>query len=505
MEPKSGSQIVSLSQDNGKIEHMSKTPRAPFHLITPDKFQDECAVFGIYGHREASNFTYLGLYALQHRGQESSGIVSSDDRHFYTEKGIGLVSDIFTKTAIHRLRGNKAIGHNRYSTAGDGHLGNVQPLTVNFAFGNLAVAHNGNLTNAWMLRSELEAYGAIFQANSDTEVIIHLIAHSKGHTLLERLIETLSLVRGAYSLVLLTDHDLIAVRDPYGFRPLCLGKFRDSWMVASETCAFDLMGGEFVREVEPGELIVINDDGMTSHHPFLLPERPAKCVFEYVYFARPDSKIFGDHAVYPIRKALGRQLAKEAHVPADVVIPVPDSGVPAALGYAEGSGLPFEIGLTRNHYIGRTFIEPEQSIRHFGVKLKLNVVPEVLKGHRVVVVDDSIVRGTTSRKIIKMIRNAGVKEVHMRISSPPTIAPCFYGIDTPTQKELIGSSHSIEEIRKYITADSLQYLSLEGMLNAVPGRNDHYCHACFTERYPIPFTKAEEQQLGLFDANSTNR
>lgn len=265
------------------------------------------------------------------------------------------------------------------------------------------------------------------------------------------------------------------------------------------------MGGEFVREVEPGELIVINDDGMTSHHPFVLPEKPAKCVFEYVYFARPDSKIFGDHAVYPIRKALGRQLAKEAHVPADVVIPVPDSGVPAALGYAEGSGIPFEIGLTRNHYIGRTFIEPEQSIRHFGVKLKLNVVPEVLKGRRVVVVDDSIVRGTTSRKIIKMIRNAGVKEVHVRISSPPTIAPCFYGIDTPTQKELIGSSHSIEEIRKYITADSLQYLSLEGMLTAVPGRNDHYCHACFTEHYPIPFTKAEEQQLGLFDANSTNR
>ncbi len=483
------------------MNNSSKSARGPFHLIVPDKFHDECAVFGIYGHREAANFTYLGLYALQHRGQEGAGIVSSDGQNFYMEKGMGLVSDIFTKKEIRRLRGHKAIGHNRYSTAGESHLRNVQPLTVNFAFGNLAVAHNGNLTNASMLRSELEAYGAIFQSDSDTEVIIHLMAHSKGDTLLERLIEALSLVRGAYSLVLLTDHDLIAVRDPYGFRPLCLGKFKDSWVFASETCAFDLMGGEFVREVEPGELIVINDNGMTSHRPFILPERPAKCVFEYVYFARPDSKIFGDHTVYPIRKALGRQLAKEAHVPADVVIPVPDSGVPAALGYAEGSGIPFEIGLTRNHYIGRTFIEPEQSIRHFGVKLKLNVVPDVLKGRRVVVVDDSIVRGTTSRKIIKMIRNAGVKEVHMRISSPPTIAPCFYGIDTPTQKELIGSSHSIEEIRKYITADSLQYLSLEGMLTAAPGRNDHYCHACFTEQYPIPFTKAEELQLGLFDAN----
>ncbi len=474
-------------------------------LRAADKFHDECAVFGIYGHREASNFTYLGLYALQHRGQEGSGIVSSDDRDFYVEKGMGLVSEIFTKKEIRRLRGNKAIGHNRYSTTGNSHLRNVQPLTVNFAFGNLAVAHNGNLTNAWMLRSELEAHGAIFQSDSDTEVIIHLIAHSREETLLKRLIEALSLVRGAYSLTLLTDDDLIAVRDPHGFRPLCLGRFKDSWVVASETCAFDLMGAEFVREVEPGELIVVNEQGLTSHRPFSLPPTPSRCVFEYVYFARPDSKIFGDHVVYHVRKALGQQLAKEAHVSADVVIPVPDSGVPAALGYAEGSGIPFEIGLTRNHYIGRTFIEPEQAIRHFGVKLKLNVVPDVLKGRRVVVVDDSIVRGTTSRKIIKMIRNAGAREVHVRISSPPTIAPCFYGIDTPTQKELIGSSHSIEEIRKYITADSLRYLSLEGMLNAAPGRGDHYCHACFTEQYPIPFTKAEEQQLGLFDANSTNR
>lgn len=487
------------------VRHPSQKNDDPLHLITPDKFHDECGVFGIYGHREAANFTYLGLYALQHRGQESSGIVSSDGQNFYVEKGMGLVSDIFTKQTIRCLRGNKAIGHNRYSTAGDGHFRNVQPLTVNFAFGNLAVAHNGNLMNASILRSELEAYGSIFQSDSDTEVVIHLMAHSKGDTLLERLIEALLLIRGAYSLVLLSDHDLIAVRDPYGFRPLCLGKWKDAWVVASESCAFDLIGAEFIRAIEPGELIVVNDKGMTSHHPFPVPEKPARCVFEYVYFSRPDSKIFDDHVVYPIRKALGRQLAKEAHVPADLVIPVPDSGVPAALGYAEGSGIPFEIGLTRNHYVGRTFIEPEQSIRHFGVKLKLNTVPEVLKGRRVVVVDDSIVRGTTSRKIVKLIRNAGAREVHLRISSPPTVAPCFYGIDTPTQKELIGSSYSTEDVRRYVTADSLQYLSLDGMLNVVPGGNDHYCHACFTNHYPIPFTKAEERQLGLFDARSANR
>lgn len=465
----------------------------------PDKFHDECAVFGVYGHKEAANLTYLGLYALQHRGQESAGIVSSDGQNFHVEKGMGLVADIFSKKEIRRLKGSHAIGHNRYSTAGNSHLRNVQPLTVNFAFGNLALAHNGNLTNAQMLRSELEAYGAIFQSDSDTEVIVHLIAHSKGETFFNRLIEALALVRGAYSLVLLTDNKMIAARDPYGFRPLCLGRYKDAWIVASETCAFDLIGAEFIREVEPGEVIVFNDEGLTSHHPFIAPERPAKCVFEYVYFARPDSKIFGNYAVYPVRKALGRQLSKESVVQADAVIPVPDSGVPAALGFAEGSGIPFEIGLTRNHYVGRTFIEPEQSIRHFGVKLKLNAVPDVLEGKRVIVVDDSIVRGTTSRKIVKMLRHAGAKEVHMRISSPPTIAPCFYGIDTPTQKELIGSNHDVEEIRKYITADSLAYLSLEGMLNAVPGRNDHYCHACFTDQYPIHFTKAEELQLGLFD------
>ena len=474
-------------------------------LIMSDKFHDECAVFGICGHQEAANLTYLGLYALQHRGQESSGIVSSDGQNFHMEKGMGLVADIFTRKEIRHLRGNTAIGHNRYSTAGGSHLRNVQPLTVNYAFGNLALAHNGNFTNAAMLRSELEAYGAIFQSDSDSEVIVHLVAHSKGETFLARFIEALTLMRGAYSLVLLTDHDMIAARDPYGFRPLCLGRYKEAWVVASETCAFDLIGAEFVREVAPGEILVVRDKTLTSHHPFPVPDTLARCVFEYVYFARPDSKIFGNEAVYPVRKALGRQLAKEAGVEADIVIPVPDSGVPAALGYAEGTGIPFEIGLTRNHYIGRTFIEPEQTIRHFGVKLKLNAVTDVLEGKRVVVIDDSIVRGTTSRKIVKMIRNAGAKAVHLRISSPPTIAPCFYGIDTPTQKELIGSSHTVEAIRKYITADSLAYLSLDGMLNAVPGQNDHYCHACFTEHYPVPFTKAEEVQLGLFDGHTSNR
>ena len=467
-------------------------------IVSPDKFHDECAVFGVYGHEEAANLTYLGLYALQHRGQEASGIVAGDGEQFCIQKGMGLVADIFHKLVLEKLPGHMAIGHNRYSTTGGNDLKNVQPLTVNFALGNLALAHNGNLINAQMLRHELEAYGAIFQSTSDSEVIIHLIAHSRAGSFLSRVVDALNQVRGAFSVVLMTDNGLIAARDPYGLRPLCIGRLRSSWVVASETCAFDLLDAEYIREVEPGELIVITDQGLESHHPF--PKTaPAMCVFEYVYFARPDSRIFGSEAVYATRKALGRQLAQEAWVPADVVIPVPDSGVPAALGYAEGASVPFEAGLIRNHYVGRTFIEPEQSIRHFGVKVKLNAVPEVLDGKRVVVIDDSLVRGTTSRKIVKMIRQAGAKEVHMRISSPPIISPCFYGIDTPTKKELIASDHSIEEIRKYITADSLAYLSLDGMLKSAPRTPDQYCTACFTERYPIPFTRAEELQLGLFE------
>ncbi|MBS0168743.1 MAG: amidophosphoribosyltransferase [Nitrospira sp.] len=469
-------------------------------VISPDKFHDECAVFGIYGHKEAANLAYLGLYALQHRGQEASGIVSNDGEQFHIEKGQGLVADIFSQQALSRLPGTMAIGHNRYSTAGGAGLKNVQPLTVNFAFGNLAVAHNGNLINATMLRSELEAYGAIFQSTSDTEVIIHLIAHSRADTLLDRVIDSLTQVRGAFSVVIMTDQGIVAARDPHGFRPLCLGRFRDSWIVASESCAFDLLDAEYVREIEPGELVVLDHRGVTSYKPFA-QAKPAMCVFEYVYFARPDSRIFGGGAVYSIRKAFGRQLAQESGVSADIVIPVPDSGVPAALGYSEGSGLPFETGLIRNHYVGRTFIEPEQSIRHFGVKVKLNAVPEVLTGKRVVVVDDSLVRGTTSRKIVKMLRQAGAKEVHMRISSPPIVSPCFYGIDTPTKKELIASSHTRDEIRKYITADSLAYLSLDGMVNAASGIPENYCDACFTERYPISFTRAEELQLGLFETS----
>lgn len=467
-------------------------------LITPDKFHDECAVFGIYGHKEAANLAYLGLYALQHRGQEGSGIVSGNGEEFFSEKGLGLVADVYSKSVIKRLLGSMAIGHNRYSTAGGNHINNVQPLTVNFAFGNLALAHNGNLINASMLRNELEAYGAIFQSASDSEVIIHLMAHSRADTLLARVIDALNQVRGAFSVVLMTDDGVIAAKDPHGLRPLCLGRFRDSYIVASETCAFDLIGAEYIREIEPGELVVLNEKGVTSYFPFQ-KTKPAMCVFEYVYFARPDSKVFGGHTVYSTRKELGRQLAKESLVPADVVIPVPDSGVAAALGFAEGAGIPFEHGLIRNHYVGRTFIEPQQSIRHFGVKIKLNAVPEILEGKRVIVVDDSIVRGTTSRKIVKMIRQAGAKEVHMRISSPPIVSPCFYGVDTPTKNELIGSSHTVREIKKYITADSLAYLSLEGMLNAAPGEPGQYCNACFTEQYPIPFTKAEELQLGLFE------
>ncbi|MCA1958866.1 MAG: amidophosphoribosyltransferase [Nitrospira sp.] len=463
-----------------------------------DRFHDECAVFGVFGHEEAANLTYLGLYALQHRGQEASGIVSGDGEQFFVKKGLGLVADLYDKSVLEKLPGHMAIGHNRYSTAGGNDLKNVQPLIVNFALGNLALAHNGNLINAQVLRNELEAYGAIFQSTSDSEVIIHLIAHSKADSLLARVIDALSRVRGAFSVVLLTDRGLIAARDPYGLRPLCLGRLRSSWVVASETCAFDLLDAEYVREIEPGELIMIGDHGVDSYRPFPTVD-PAMCVFEYVYFARPDSRIFGGDAVYAVRKAMGRQLAQESWVPADIVIPVPDSGVPAALGYAEGGGLRFETGLIRNHYVGRTFIEPEQSIRHFGVKIKLNAVSEVLRGKRVVVVDDSLVRGTTSRKIVKMIRQAGAKEVHMRISSPPIVSPCFYGIDTPTKKELVASDHSREEIRKYITADSLAYLSIEGMLKAAPGSPRQYCTACFTERYPIPFTRAEEIQLGLFE------
>ncbi len=461
-----------------------------------DKFHEECGVFGIFGHADAANLTYLGLYALQHRGQESAGIVSSDGKRLYGEKAMGLVADIFSEERIKKLPGHMAIGHNRYSTTGDSIAINIQPIQVNFALGGLAVAHNGNLVNAGILKDELEAYGSIFQSTMDSEVIIHLIAQSRAATLHERIVDALRHVQGSYSLLIITEDELIAVRDPNGFRPLSLAELDGATVVASETCAFDLIEATYIRDVAPGEMVVINSKGIHSTFPFK-PAEPSHCIFEFIYFARPDSMVFGQN-VYSIRKEFGRQLARETGVPADVVIPVPDSGVPAALGYAEEAGIPFDTGLIRNHYIGRTFIEPRQSIRHFGVKIKLNPVRDALRGKRVVVVDDSIVRGTTSKKIIKMIRNAGAAEIHMRISSPPTSYPCFYGIDTPTRQELIASTHSIEEIRKYITADTLGYISLDGIQKVVPYRMN-YCAACFDGEYPVPFPGEKMLQLGLFD------
>ena len=468
-----------------------------------DRFHEECGVVGVFGHPEAANLAYLALYALQHRGQESAGIVSSRGDALISHRGLGLVADIFHPEMIRRLEGTSAIGHNRYATHGETVLKNAQPLVVEYAGGPLAVAHNGNLVNAVELRAELEERGSIFQSNSDTEVVIHLIAQSEKGSLLERVIDALKRVRGAYSIVFLARDQLIAVRDPYGFRPLVLGRIRDkgTYVVVSETCALDLINAEYVREVEPGEVIVIDKSGLRSMQPLEVVE-PRRCVFEYVYFARPDSQVFG-RTVYNVRRELGRQLARESLVDADVVTPVPDSGVPAALGYAEQSGVPYELGLIRNHYVGRTFIEPTDSIRHFGVRVKLNAVSEVLRGKRVVVVDDSLVRGTTSQKIVTMMRNAGAAEVHMRICSPPTIRPCYYGVDTPTTKELVGASKSVEEIRQSIGADTLAYLSDEG-LYAFEDRvekKSSYCDACFTNRYPVSVDEeAETRQLGLFDA-----
>ncbi len=461
--------------------------------------EEECGVFGIYGHPEAANLTYLGLYALQHRGQESCGIVSSDGEGLHAHKRMGLVADVFgNQKVFEKLPGKAAIGHVRYSTAGASVEKNVQPIMVDYSRGSIAVAHNGNLVNAGILKAELEAYGSIFQTTMDTEIIIHLLAISRTHSLIERIGDALNRVKGAYCLLFLTESRMIAVRDPYGFRPLCLGKLGDGWVVASESCALDLIEATFVREVEPGEMLVFTKDGqIQSLFPFKKVV-PTPCIFEFVYFARPDSTIFGKN-VYLVRKELGRQLAREHQVEADVVIAVPDSGVPAAMGYAEESGIRFELGLIRNHYVGRTFIEPAQSIRHFGVKIKLNPVRELLEGKRVVVIDDSIVRGTTSRKIVKMVRNAGAKEVHMRISSPPTSYPCFYGIDTPNRKELISSSHTLDEIRRYITADSLGYLSEEGLVQATGLTNTSFCTACFTGEYPINFPMPSQvPQMGLF-------
>lgn len=462
-----------------------------------DKLKEECGIFGVYNHPEAANLTYLGLYALQHRGQEGAGIASADGKSIHSHRATGLVADIFGEEVISRLPGNAAIGHVRYSTSGSSELKNTQPIVVDYSRGGLALAHNGNLVNAGILRGELEAYGSIFQSTTDSEVIIHLLATSKVNALIDRIVDALSRVKGAYSLLFLTETRMIAARDPRGIRPLCIGRLGSSYIVASETCALDLIEAEYERDVEPGEVVVFSRNGMTSVKPF--PEKkPAHCVFEYIYFARPDSSIFG-RSVYGVRKNFGKQLAISHPVEADVVIPVPDSGVTAAIGYAEEAGIPFAMGIIRNHYVGRTFIEPEQSIRHFGVKIKLNAVRDVLEGKRVVVVDDSIVRGTTSRKIVKMVREAGAREVHMRISSPPTAYPCFYGIDTPTRAELIASSHTIDEINRHLTSDSLGYLTFEGMTEAA-GEETPCCDACFSGNYPVEFHKAEQDlQISLFE------
>ncbi len=465
-------------------------------LMALDKFREECGVFGIFNHPEAANLTYLGLYALQHRGQESAGIVSSDGRALHLEKAMGLVADVFTEARLKRLPGDLAIGHVRYSTTGSSQLKNAQPILAGYRRGTVALAHNGNLVNADLLREELEGQGAIFSSTSDSEVIVHLMARSQAAELAEAAAEALLQVRGAFSLVIMDEEELIGVRDPHGFRPLSLGRLNGAWVLASETCAFDLVGAQFVRDVEPGELVRITRQGVSTCRPFPA-SLPAQCIFEYIYFARPDSLLYGQN-VARVRKSLGRQLAREHPVEADVVIPVPDSGVPAALGYAQESGILFDHGLIRNHYVGRTFIEPRQSIRHFGVKVKLNAVRDLLEGKRVVVVDDSIVRGTTSRKIVSMLRAAGAQEVHMRISSPPTVSPCYYGIDTPTRKELIASSHAPEEICRYIRADSLGYLSLQGLMAAV-GKDVGFCAACFTENYPVPFPGEDRAQLSLFE------
>jgi amidophosphoribosyltransferase len=465
-----------------------------------------CGVFGIHGHPEASKLSYLGLHALQHRGQESAGIVSSDGARLFVHRSMGLVQAGFTPRDLDGLPGDRAIGHVRYSTAGGSHLRNAQPFAVEYARGSLAVAHNGNLTNHHELRERLEVRGSIFQSASDTEAIVHLIAMSHQRGVEGRIAEALGEVRGAYSILFLTERSLIAVRDPMGIRPLCLGRLAreghpDATVIASEPTAFELIGAERVRDVLPGEMIIADDDGVRSVFPFAKTQRKM-CLFEYVYFARPDATL-ENAGVYAVRKALGRRLGEEQPVPPGddlVVVPVPDSGVPAAIGLAARIGAPFEMGLIRSHYVGRTFIEPQQSIRHFGVRLKLNPVETVLRGKRVVVIDDSIVRGTTSRKIVKMVRDAGAREVHLRISSPPTQWPCYYGIDTPTRRELIASSHSTDEIARYVTADTLSYLSLDGMLRAVSGPNGEpsaYCHACFSGDYAIPFTPSSRKQMRL--------
>src|ERR1039457_1614081 len=472
-------------------------------MLISDKFHDECGVVAIFSHPEAEKLAYLGLHALQHRGQESAGIVTSDGLSLHAHRAMGLVADIFNEEELNKLHGTLAIGHTRYSTAGDSSLLNAQPIMVQSNKGVMALAHNGNLVNAQEIRSRLEGQGSIFQTSSDTEVIVHLIALSKEHTLPEAVADALRRVEGAFSLVMMSNDRVFAVRDPRGFRPLAMGRIaalegqkHDTIVFASETCAFDLIGAEYVRDVKPGELILVGPEGISSR--FYSTAAPqSSCIFEHVYFSRPDSIVFG-RAVQTSREELGRQLAREAGIEADLVVPVPDSGVTAAVGYAAESGIPFRFALIRNHYVGRTFIEPSQSVRDFGVKLKLNPVRSLLQGKRVVLIDDSIVRGTTSRKIVRMIRSAGAKEVHMRISCPPTISPCYYGVDTPSKKQLIAANKSVDEIRDYIGADSLAYLSIEGLKKACgDGEKTTYCSACYTGKYPTTVDVEEILPAGV--------
>lgn len=464
-----------------------------------DSLHEECGVFGIYGALDASACTALGLHALQHRGQEAAGIVSFDGEQFYSHRALGLVGDNFNSAeTINTLKGSMAIGHNRYSTTGDTLLRNVQPLYGDFSFGGLAVAHNGNLTNAMTLRKQLIDIGCLFQSTSDTEVIVHLIALSKQSSVEDRLFDALQRVEGAYSLVVLSNDQIIAVRDPLGVRPLVIGRVGEAIIFASETCALDIVGAEYVRDVEPGEIIIVNKNGMRSIHPFnKTPKR--FCIFEYVYFSRPDSVSEGLN-VYETRKRIGAVLAGESTVAADVVVPVPDSGIPGALGYAHASGIPFELGIIRNHYVGRTFIEPSDHVRHLGVKLKHNGNRTVLEGKRVILVDDSIVRGTTSKKIVNMVRESGAKEVHMRIASPPTSHSCFYGVDTPERAKLLAAQMTVGQMANFINADSLSFLTIDGLYRALgeARRNDdcpQYCDACFTGDYPTTLTDFDENSL----------
>jgi amidophosphoribosyltransferase len=459
------------------------------HTIDDDHFHDHCGVFGIFGHAEAAKMTYLGLYALQHRGQESAGIASSDGAQLHVHKAMGHVQEIFTPAVITQLAGNAAIGHTRYSTAGDTTLTNAQPVVIDCNKGKLALGHNGNLTNAIELRKKLEHRGSIFQTTSDTEVIVHLIARSNARNLSGAIADALNQVEGAYSLLLLTPDEIFAIRDPRGFRPLAIGRLNGAWVAASETCAFDLIDAEYVREVEPGEMVRLSRCGIESIR-FAPQKQNQFCIFEHVYFSRPDSVVFG-RPVNETRERLGRLLAQEHPVDADIVVPVPDSGVPAAVGYAAESGIPFRMGLIRNHYIGRTFIEPSQAIRDFGVKLKLNPIRRMIEGKRVILVDDSIVRGTTSRKIVRLVREAGATEVHVRISCPPTVSPCYYGVDTPRREELIAANNSVEEIRKYLGADSLGYVSLNSLRAAVEDREGNFCTSCYTGSYPTELVQLE--------------